>query len=99
LTTGWSNFWQQTETKTLYFRQILKLSNCTFSVRKKLPVLIFNESPAQSAIIKVKQFFRREPLAIRQPVGSPTIDNYRIGHPENMKCSRGAFVEMIAQSA
>jgi hypothetical protein len=66
---------------------------------KKLPVLIFNESPAQSAIIKLKQFFRREPLAIRQPVGSPTIDNYRIGHPENMKCSRGAFVEMIAQSA
>jgi len=98
LTTGWCNFWQQAETETLYFGQILKLSNCTFQ-GKKLPVLIFNESPAQSAIIKLKQFFRREPLAIRQPVGSPTIDNYRIGHPENMKCSRGAFVEMIAQSA
>jgi hypothetical protein len=99
LTTGWSNFWQQAETKTLHFRQILKTIKLHFFSEKKLPVLIFNESPAQSAIIKLKQFFRREPLAIRQPVGSPTIDNYRIGHPENMKCSRGAFVEMIAQSA
>jgi hypothetical protein len=58
-----------------------------------------NEGPAQSAIIELKQFFRREPLAIRQPVGSPIIDNYRIGHPKNIKYSRATSVEMIAQSA
>lgn len=70
-----------------------------FSARKKLFVLMVDEGSAQSAIIELKQFFGREPLAIRQPVGSPIIDNYRIGHPENMKCSRGVSVEMIAQSA
>jgi hypothetical protein len=47
---------------------------------------------------QLEQFFGREPLAFRQPVGSPVIDNYRIAHPENMKCSRGASVEMVAQN-